>query len=422
MKRRDIRHGDAGREAWRLLQTGQFDAARAAFGELARRAPMNRRVHHALAALIARAGRPQEAHALLHDFFTRCPVDPRSHEDGTEYRRVVRIRGFGGTRPILKTDGNGRYRPSFRGGHFTLRYLLARRDFAMVTYTVVAGSRIDPATMPRHALLINSIADPDSEGGSLKSLEGYLTGTGARNVINRPENVWQTARDRNYQRLRDFRDLTFPRTVRGRFENAGPEEVEAWLRREGFALPVILRRSGTQTGRTTRLIETREALRALCKGGLSGEFYAIAFHNLRWRGSHYRKLRLFWIDGAFHPVVCHIDRVWNVHGGNRKTEMLGNRELMNEEMRFLDNWPDYVGARNADTLHRVAEATGLEFFGVDFDLDEDGRLFVFELNPAMRHSFDHARAFPYKRPHDEAVTEAFTRMVESRLARPGAGG
>ncbi len=412
---RDILRSRAGRQALGLLRNGQFRAARMLFVQLATRDPMSKPAHHALAALLAKEGRLDEARALLRAFFSRCPVSPNAREIAARGDLVLRIRGFDKTRPTLKLGKDGLYKPSFRGGHFTLRYLLERRDFALLTYTLVAGTRIDPERMPPHALLINSIAEPDIEGGSLKSLERFLAETGIRNIINRPERIWHTARDRNYQRLRAMPGLRFPRTERARFRNAGHEEVETWLNQAGFGWPVIMRRTGTQTGRTSYLLATRDDLRAMCAGGLSGEYYAIAYHEILWREKYFRKLRLFWIDGDFYPVVCHIDRTWNVHGGNRKTLMLGNQALMDEEKRFLGHWQDYVGTRNVEALHRVAEDTGLDFFGIDFNLDDCGRVFIYELNPAMRHSYDHAENFPYKKPHDEAITEAFTKMVRSRI-------
>ncbi|HHL20572.1 MAG TPA: hypothetical protein ENJ52_03495 [Aliiroseovarius sp.] len=416
IKGRHAKGGSARARAMQHMRAGDFDAARAIYAQEARQRPMDQHVHRVLAALMVRDGHEEAARTMLRAFFTRRPIAPRAHRIGDRRRLVLRIRGFDRTLPILKKRTNGGYKPSFRGGHFTLRYLLNPREFAAMTYTVAAGSRMDPARMPRHALLINTIADPDIEGRSLKALETYIGESGDTNIINHPRHVWHTTRDGNYRRLQAFDGLSFPKTLRARFENAGPAEVGAWLEREDMALPVILRQTGTQTGRTTRLVRTRDDLQALCTGGLSGEYYAIAYHDIRWRDQYYRKLRLFWIDGSYYPVVCHIDRTWNVHGANRKTEMLGNDAFQREEKRFLADWRDYVGTANADTLQRVGEATGLDFFGVDFTIDGDGRLFLYELNPAMRHSYDHARNFPYKQPYDEATTGAFTAMVNARIA------
>ncbi len=119
--------------------------------------------------------------------------------------------------------------------------------------------------------------------------------------------------------------------------------------------------------------------------------------------------------GEFYPVVCHIDIVWNVHGGNRKEVMRDNDELKAEEQRFLKDWKCYVGASNANRLEKIAEIASMEFFGVDFTIDENEELFIYELNASMRHSFDHAKAFPYKLPYDLEVSQAFSDMIARRL-------
>ena len=64
----------------------------------------------------------------------------------------------------------------------------------------------------------------------------------------------------------------------------------------------------------------------------------------------------------------------------------------------------------------------LDFFGIDFTVLEDGRLFIFELNAAMRHNFDHAPAFPYTWPHLRAISQAFHAMAESRAGELAPGG
>ena len=56
----------------------------------------------------------------------------------------------------------------------------------------------------------------------------------------------------------------------------------------------------------------------------------------------------------------------------------------------------------------------LDFFGVDFTVTDASELLIYEMNPVMRHSFDHARLFPYLRPHLQRITAAFRDMVELR--------
>ena len=160
---------------------------------------------------------------------------------------------------------------------------------------------------------------------------------------------------------------------------------------------------------------TGDKHRPLTDGTLSGEHYLIRFKDILFGGTYRRKMRLFCIDGTFYPVVCHFDTYWNVRGDNRKEIMATNEALMAEEKRYLADWRSYVGAANADALERLPEVVGLEFFGIDFNFDEDG-VFIYELNPTMRHSFDHAKNFPYKMEYDQATSAAFAEMIEKRLA------
>ena len=44
----------------------------------------------------------------------------------------------------------------------------------------------------------------------------------------------------------------------------------------------------------------------------------------------------------------------------------------------------------------------------------NGDILIFELNPAMRHSFDHAKNFPYMAPYMHAIKDAFSNMVKQK--------
>jgi len=58
----------------------------------------------------------------------------------------------------------------------------------------------------------------------------------------------------------------------------------------------------------------------------------------------------------------------------------------------------------------------LDFFGIDFTITEDDTFLIYELNPTMRHSFDHAYNFSYLRQPDQNITDAFNDMIEARMA------
>ena len=375
--------------------------------------------HKGLAAIANYFGHPRRGRRIMQDFYEREPVelDPYGSDLPKERQppAIVQIRGFDKTRIMLGARSDGTVSTKLRGGHFTTKFLLLDPPFQVHRFTIARDNILRPDALPPHSLILNTIADADVEGSSLKSLGTYLERHPEAIIINKPDRVADTARDRNAERLADIEGLVFPRTERVRFENASPDKVARKIDELAFDYPFLIRRVGTQTGRSFARIRNRQDLDDYVKERLNATYFIIRYRKILWQGRLFRKLRLFHIDGAFFPVVCHLDKVWNVHGGNRKTIMRGDETLMAEEKSFLNVWKSYVGAANVDRIETVAERTGLEFFGMDFTIDEDGSLFIYELNPAMRHSFDHARNFPYKLPHDKAISNAFQAMILKRF-------
>ncbi len=398
-----------------LLSKGEFEEAVSILQDAAELLPNDRRTQLAFAGTLTKLKHSKAARDSYRAFVERNPlgIAPKGRHEKDPLLLVVR--GFDKTRPTIGLRTSGEYKPKLRGGHYTIQYLLPRNAVPRQTFTIPGQLGINDALLPDFDVMLNTIAEPDIEGASLTSLQSYLDQNPETSVINKPEPVWQTARDRNYERLNGLADFTFPKTVRFRVKNAGPGEFAQQLNKLDMGAPVILRRVGTQTGRTTQLITGGHDLMNYARKPLSGEFYAISYREILWQGEYFRKLRLFCIDGEYYPVVCHLDKIWNVHGGNRKEIMRNDESLQAQEKAFLANWKDYVGQGNADILYKIAEATNLEFFGIDFTVDNEGKIFIYELNPSMRHSFDHAKNFPYKMPYDQATSDAFEKMVLDRV-------
>ena len=87
-----------------------------------------------------------------------------------------------------------------------------------------------------------------------------------------------------------------------------------------------------------------------------------------------------------------------------------------DERRFLSDHETYLGAKAYNALHAIRDTIDLDFFGIDFTLDSEQEVIVFEANAAMRHNFDHAGKFPYTRPHLERISCAFKAMVDRLCA------
>jgi hypothetical protein len=89
--------------------------------------------------------------------------------------------------------------------------------------------------------------------------------------------------------------------------------------------------------------------------------------------------------------------------------------MREEEAAFLkDVHRVFDGPRSA-TLSAIAAAIGLEYFGIDCGLDHEGRVLVFEADPAMLvHASDPIDLYPYKHEFVPRIFRAVEHMIDRR--------
>ena len=398
-----------------LLREGDFDRARQMYRALINAGTCDSDVHVAYAALLSKQGDVAGAHRHLVGHYMLNPVGkaPKDVEDADN--RLLYARGFDKTYAMVGKGSDGRSVARLRGGHFTLQYLMKGDDTPRQRITFLPDSLVPAEMLPNHHLILNTISDVDIEAGSLRSLDLFLDRNPSERIINSPKVVLRTGRDTNYERLNGLTAVQFARTLKVTLEDSNADNITKLVTQRGFDTPFIIREAGTHTGRTTELIKSAVDLERYAKKPLSGEYYLIDYIPVLWRSEFFRKMRLFIIDGEAFPVVCHFDRFWNVHGGNRLEIMKTSEELMEQERSFLADWKAYVGKRAVEGINNAIKATPLEFFGIDFTVTDSGDILIYELNASMRHSFDHAKSFTYKLEYDEATSEAFQKMVSRHL-------
>lgn len=166
----------------------------------------------------------------------------------------------------------------------------------------------------------------------------------------------------------------------------------------GLDSPMIVRHRGTQTGKMVEKVDNRLALVEWIAAQPPGtEVYATAFVDCRWQDGYSHKSRVFFIDGELFPVASLASDSWQIHSGDRYRIMSSTPSTQADEQRFLQDPSAYLGSKALDALYAIRDTIDLDFFGIDFTLDSEGNVIVFEANAAMRHSFDHAENFPYTR-------------------------
>ena len=414
---------DTARRAARVeLEQGRWASALPMWQGFAGRVPHDAEAARAIAALLHQLGRAAEGKAHAREFFRRYPLQRQSAAVAPSRGAICAVEGCDGSTWMIGQNPDGTAMVKARGARFLTTYLLDWSTYDRNTWTLVDETSFTRSPLQGSHIVLNRISDVDLEGDALRRLDAFLGQHPNVPVINRPRGVMDTTRDANHRRLGDIADVVFPRTERLDRDASGDEGLVAQLRALDLTWPVILRATGTQTGRTVGLVENMDdALEWFRAQQASASFYAIEFFDHRIDGKWFNKKRVFFIDGRMYPVVSHVDDIWNVHGSNRMTVMKSTPWMMEQEARFVQDAEGVLGPRATAALQEIARRTELDFFGMDFTVLDDGRVLVYELNPSMRHSFDHGKNFPYLLPSLHRISDAFRDMVDERIARARRG-
>ena len=281
------------------------------------------------------------------------------------------------------------------GGNIPLDALLDPRVFA-VTELFVEAYRDEP--LPPHELVVNAIADAE-RGAAALPLAAYLADRSRTRVINAPRAVAATSRVENARRLRACGVIT-------------PEAT--WLREnaEPDAFPLIVRVPGLHMGRGMRRVDDQAALaRAIDELGPRNDLLAIRYVDTRSSDGAWRKYRVMAIGGVLYPLHLAIAQRWDVHYfSSANAERADYRA---EEARFLRDPVAALGSRAWDALRGVGAMLGLDYAGIDFALDADGRVVMFEANAAMTVlAPDPDQRFRYREAAVERITRALRRLFE----------
>lgn len=224
------------------------------------------------------------------------------------------------------------------------------------------------------SLVFNQIADADTHQGALQrciELCDQLDTT----VINHPVRVLKTRRDLVASALQGISGVVVPRTLR--FQPDSPDAVFSRADAEGYEFPLIVRQAGERGDRGTVRLNSPTDHALLHALPFDGRFYYVTeFIDCKDDRGYYSKQRLAMIDGAPSLQFSVYDRQWRVRAGSRSgTIQREGREAVNARETRLEN---EVVPRVAPACEEIARRLGLEYFGIDCHMGEDGRLIVFE--------------------------------------------
>jgi glutathione synthase/RimK-type ligase-like ATP-grasp enzyme len=286
-------------------------------------------------------------------------------------------------------------------------------DDSVFLTTVVVADHLDPATpLPPHALIFNAIGDADLCQPALEAAQ-RLTATAKVPVINDPRAVMKTGRLDNATELARLPGVVTPKVLGvAKSRLTGPDGA-SWLADRGYSFPLLLRSPGYHTGRNFVLVEKAADLAAAAAELPGDELLVIEYLDARAKDGNARKYRVMMIGGKIFPLHLAISRNWKVHYFT--SDMADKPDHRQEEMAFLQDMRGVLGEKAFAALHAICGRLGLDYAGIDFGVNADGDLLLFEANATMViASPDNDPRWAYRRGAITAVIDAVVAMIKEK--------
>ncbi len=281
---------------------------------------------------------------------------------------------------------------------------------------LVAAEFYEPRTpLPPHQLIVNAIGDADAAASALAGADALLARSTAP-VINAPAAVMATGRCAIAERLAGLPGVVTAKTLTLPRESLGAPEAGPALARQGFEFPLLLRTPGFHGGENFVRVETASELPAALEQLPGSELMVMEFLDARAADGKTRKYRAMMIDGALYPLHLAVSHDWKIHYFS--AEMAENAEHRAEDAAFLADMAGALGAKAMQSLEGIQKTLGLDYGGIDFGLNREGEVLVFEANAAMAVLPPDADArWDYRRPAVERILQAIRKMLVERARR-----
>ena len=287
------------------------------------------------------------------------------------------------------------------------RNLIDQGTNSIIEWYVEFADAQQTNSLPAFDVVFNAIGNADLDEYSFEPICDFARALHVP-LLNHPDRIRQTRRDRMETLFAGIPDLVIPRTVRlSRQEVIGPDLLTG-LQARGISFPFIVRPFGQQGGVGTVLVSQPSELAAALAEDVDF-YYFIEFVDYRSADGNYRKYRTIFVDR--HPYSYHaaISSNWLVHYFS--ADMLADAVKRDEERRFLEDARAALGQKAADALAAICHRMDIDYAGIDYSVLPDGRLVVFEANATMSVYEPTEDEYAYKRPIVVGILAALQAML-----------
>jgi hypothetical protein len=279
----------------------------------------------------------------------------------------------------FSVDGNGRQSLFLRGTTNALPFLGISKDQVLVYTLYGSGFKQPDLTLPvKPKLIFSQISDPDTSLGALERCVELVKAVGAP-VINHPAMVLRTARHEVMDALQGIDGLRVPRTIR--CEPSSPEDVFDMARGAGLDAPFIVRVAGRHGGRQMLRVGGEGDYPRLHVFPFDGRpFYISEYLEFADRDGVYHKHRIAVIGDRAIARHALAGPEWSVHADTRNLAFSASLPAEHERVARIEHefLPGLAGL-----VAIIRSRLGLDYFGIDCNIAEDGMVTLFEANTAM---------------------------------------
>lgn len=286
--------------------------------------------------------------------------------------------------------------------------------------------------LPTVQLIINNLATPEAISTDLRARSNALIGEIDAPILNPMDSMVEMSRSALPSLLSGVDGIRVPKTVLVQRIDESWSEVAKRVEAE-FDYPLILRSPSAHQSSSSllkkdlknisaKLVANRDDFIELSLAKKWDSFYAIEYFDLKRSANVFRKMRVVFIGDELilHSVAFWDD--WMVGGwraGDRAAQFYRDRpEFWQRGAEAVLDPEEFLGAGVLTSLRALRERIPLDFFGIDFDIDDAGDVAIFEVSAAM--IFLPAGSPPPgfelpQAPYDH-INAAFERLIEDKTA------
>jgi tetratricopeptide (TPR) repeat protein len=372
-----------------------------------------------LAYLYGQTGQPQKAEAAAIAFAYHAPPYATPRKAGQWFTVGVLNPAPGGM--TLLAGEHGRHFDSNYPG--PLADKLASR-YRFTSILLGAGpSTVAKFREHRAHVLLNNVVNAEilRDGRTLAAAQALAEATGLP-VINPPERAALCTRQMNFERFVGTPNMVVPRVKRLNVLPGRMDEVVR-LAEESFSYPVIVRTVADHESRNIVLARDGPSLREALSRHTGRQVYLIQYVGAPRHKSCYRKIRAAFVEGAPVIIRADYDRDWIIKARIYEEKQAFYRdhpEILADADDIVNRPHARLGAAAMATVEAIGRTFPLDVFGLDFDVDEAGRVVFFEANAAMNVLWRlKTDEFAYPSVAEAHFLEAVERLLQRKAAAVG---